>query len=68
MRTILAAFVAISASFMAFAGDTEEEILKHRVAFNGMLTSQDSYQLEASYHYMICKYAGVGGSCGYWKN
>lgn len=62
--TVLISFLSI----MASAKGVEEEPGHNRVAINGLLTSQDSYQLEASYHYMISKYAGVGGALGYWKN
>lgn len=39
----------------------------HRVSFSGALTSADTYQLEAAYHYMFNRMLGVGGSVGHWK-
>lgn len=45
-----------------------EDVTCHRVAFNGTLTSSYSYSVEASYHYMLCKYVGIGGAFGHWAN
>ena len=46
----------------------EDYFTHNRAAFSGTLTSSYSYSLEASYHYMFCKYIGVGGAVGYWAN
>ena len=43
------------------------EFSKNRGSFSGTLTSSCSWQLEAGYHYMLCRYVGVGGSIGLWK-
>lgn len=43
------------------------EFSHNRVSFSAMLTSSDSYQLEASYHYMLNHYIGLGGAFGYWS-
>ncbi|MCM1355060.1 MAG: hypothetical protein NC212_01475 [Staphylococcus sp.] len=43
------------------------EFSHNRFSFGAMLTSSDSYQLEASYHYMFNPYLGVGGAFGYWQ-
>lgn len=48
--------------------ETTAETWRHRVTFSGSLTSSDTYSLEASYHYMLCPYVGVGGAFGYWAN
>ena len=46
----------------------DEYFTHNRAAFIGTLTSSDSYSLEMSYHYMCCRYVGVGGALGYWSN
>lgn len=46
----------------------DEDFSHHRASITGALNSSDSYELELSYHYMICKYLGVGGSFGWWQN
>lgn len=43
------------------------DFAQNRVSFSGLLTSSDSYQLEASYHYMFNRYIGLGGALGYWS-
>ena len=43
------------------------EFSNNRGSLNGTLTSSCSWQLEAGYHYMLCRYVGVGGSIGLWK-
>lgn len=43
------------------------EFGNNKVAFSALVTSSDSYQIEASYHYMFNRYIGVGGSLGFWK-
>lgn len=43
------------------------EFTHNRFAFNGLVTSSDTYQLEASYHYMFNRIVGVGGAFGFWK-
>lgn len=43
------------------------EFSNNRASFSGTLTSSDSWQLEAGYHYMLCRFVGVGASVGLWK-
>ena len=43
------------------------EFSNNRGSLSGTLTSSCSWQLEAGYHYMLCRYVGVGGSIGLWK-
>lgn len=55
-----------------FANEKEKkednfEFTHNRFSFSGMLTSSDTYQLEAAYHYMFNRYVGIGGAFGYWK-
>ena len=62
--TMIASALCISAQ------DKKEanfEFNHNRVTFSGLVTSSDSYQLEASYHYMFNRYIGLGGGFGYWK-
>ncbi len=40
---------------------------RHRAAITGMLTSGDTWQLESGYHFMLCRYMGVGASIGLWE-
>lgn len=39
----------------------------HGVGVTGELTSSDTWQLEASYHWFPVKYVGVGASVGLWR-
>lgn len=41
-----------------FVSAKDEDKFNHRVAFNGALTSSDSWLLEFSYHYMFNRYVG----------
>lgn len=50
------------------AGEAVEPLARHRVSATGALTSSDCYQVQFSYHYMIWRYLGVGGSVGNWQN
>lgn len=40
---------------------------RHVAGLTGSLTSGDTWQLEASYHWFPMKYVGIGGSAGLWK-
>lgn len=53
----------------AYASDLERDdgFTHHRAAMSGSLTSVDTWQLDFSYHYMLCKYFGAGASVGSWK-
>ncbi len=53
--------------FAAESGEENFESVHNRVSFSGLLTSSDSYQLEASYHYMFNRSIVVGAAAGYWK-
>lgn len=57
-------------SAKAEAGNIKEDdyFTHHRASITGALTSSDCYQIQLSYHYMIWKYFGVGGSIGNWQN
>ncbi len=66
MRKILLVVFILITSPLILANDTEYNT-HHRVGFNGALTSSDTWQLEFSYHYMLNKYVGLGGSVGSWE-
>lgn len=57
--------LAVLLSVCSTAG--AKDMPRHRVGFNGALTSSDSWQLEFSYHYMLNRYVGLGGSAGSWR-
>lgn len=65
-RFYLIVLLGIITTFPIKADD--EYFTHNRAAFSGTLTSSDSYSLEMSYHYMFCKFVGVGGALGYWSN
>ncbi|MBO4995882.1 MAG: hypothetical protein J6C78_07965 [Muribaculaceae bacterium] len=60
--SLVAALMLIPAQLSASDDDC------NRISLNGTLTSSDSYSLDVAYHYMICRYVGIGGSFGYWSN
>lgn len=45
----------------------EEKLIRNKITVSGMLTSSDTWQIDASYHYMICHNIGIGASIGMWK-
>lgn len=47
--------------------ERDDGFTHNRAAISGSLTSVDTWQLDFSYHYMFCKYVGVGGAIGAWK-
>lgn len=62
--------ITILIAMPALAQDKSEEnfnFANSKVSFSGLVTSSDSYQLEASYHYMFNRYIGLGGAFGYWS-
>lgn len=65
MKQFLSVILVLSA---AFGVKAQEDFTHHRAALSGTLTSSDTYSLEGSYHYMICRYLGIGGAIGYWSN
>lgn len=50
-----------------FAESSYFEFTHNRFSFSGLVTSSDSYQIEASYHYMFNRYIGLGCALGYWN-
>ena len=70
-RPISALLIKILCSTLCCALCAEikaEEKTHNRFGINGALTSSDSWLLEYSYHYMLNKYIGLGGSAGTWSN
>lgn len=70
MKRIILLYMAIVIGLTVFAVDNKTsnfDFAHNRVSFSGSVTSSDSYQLEASYHYMFNRYIGVGGALGFWK-
>ena len=70
MKRFIILSVALAAVFAAFANDKKDanfEFGHNRYSFSGLLTSSNTYQLEASYHYMFNRFIGVGGALGFWK-
>lgn len=53
-------------AFFANAQSKPSE-LKRKIALNGELLSCDTWQVDASFHYFVCPYIGLGGSIGMWK-
>lgn len=62
-KLLLVVFILITSPLILLAKETVDKT-HHRVGFNGALTSSDTWQLEFSYHYMLNKYVGLGGSVG----
>lgn len=69
-KTFIPIIALLLAAAKATAENTEEDdsFTHHRASITGALTSSDCYQIQLSYHYMIWKYFGVGGSFGNWQN
>lgn len=44
-----------------------EKLMRNRITVSGILTSCNTWQTDASYHYMICHNIGIGASIGMWK-
>lgn len=68
LKASLIFVVLMTGAMYPLRGSAADGETRHRVAFNGTLTSSDSYSLEASYHFMPCKYVGIGGAIGHWAN
>lgn len=68
MRKLLVLILLISAAPLMRGENNDEYFTHHRASVTGALTTSDTYQLQFSYHYMVWKYLGVGGSVGWWKN
>lgn len=40
---------------------------KNHISLTGILNTADAWQLEFTYHRMLCPYVGIGGSIGVWR-
>lgn len=58
--------VCISA-FLGVKAKAQEDNARHKVSITAALTSGDTWQLEAAYHWMPVPYVGIGGGIGFWK-
>lgn len=70
MKRLCVFALAVMSVISLFADNEKDENFEfshNKVAFSGLVTSSDSYQIEASYHYMFNRYIGLGGSFGFWK-
>ncbi|MCM1449950.1 MAG: hypothetical protein NC082_06380 [Clostridiales bacterium] len=69
MKKISLIIVAFLSTITLYADSKQDEnfdFSHNRFSVSGLLTSSDSYQVEAAYHYMFNRYVGVGGALGYW--
>ncbi|MBJ2184470.1 MAG: hypothetical protein JFR38_08205 [Muribaculaceae bacterium] len=69
-RATLLSLIALATALISTAGNAKDDVFEfshNRIAFNGLLTSSDSYTLEATYHYMFNHYISAGGGIGYWQ-
>ena len=57
----------ISAHFKSNAQDEAVSRNMHSAGINAAITSSDTWQLEAAYHWFPIRYVGIGGGIGYWK-
>ena len=65
---ILLAIVILHIQSLASQPTTKGFEFGHsRIAFNGTFSSSYSWQLDASWHYMINPYIGLGASIGTWE-
>ena len=70
MKRLCVITIVVMSAMSLFADNKKDENFEfshNKVAFSGLVTSSDSYQVEASYHYMFNRYIGLGGSFGFWK-
>lgn len=66
---IMALALAFMVAVVAGAADKGEDdaAWRHCLGLTGELTSSDTWQLEASYHWFPVRYAGIGVSLGMWE-
>lgn len=55
----------ISAHFKSNAQDEAVSRNMHSAGVNAAITSSDTWQLEAAYHWFPIRYVGIGGGIGY---
>lgn len=65
----MALALAFMVAVVAGAADKgqDDAAWRHCLGLTGELTSSDTWQLEASYHWFPVRYAGIGVSLGMWE-
>ncbi len=66
MKKILTLLFLLCIALIARAQDATT-FERNSISLGGELTSQSTWQLDLSYHYMLSPYVGVGASVGLWK-
>ena len=66
MKNIIIFLCILGNIFLANA-QIENFETKHKIAINGAVTSDITWQLDFSYHYMLSSYVGIGTSLGMWR-
>ncbi len=69
-RFILTISLTCALHLYSFAAEKKNQIFEfenNRIAFSGAFSNSSTWQLDFSYHYMINRYIGFGGSLGLWK-
>lgn len=54
-------------AFFCVKAKAQEDNPHHNVGLTAALTSGDTWQLEASYHWLPVPYVGIGSGIGFWK-
>lgn len=66
-KYLFLASIFMSAHFRADAQDKRDMRDMHSVGISAAITSSDTWQLEAAYHWFPIRYVGIGGGIGFWK-
>ena len=70
MKTLFTVFAIIVINLYSLASERSERAFEfdtNRIAFSGVFSSSYSWQLDASWHYMVNPYIGLGASIGTWE-
>ncbi len=59
--------ICLIASVVVVRAQDAKSFYKNRVSVAGELTSEYTWQLDFSYHYMLSSYLGIGASAGMWR-
>lgn len=63
-KLIVLLTITVFSRFVTFALNANYE---HRIAICGALSTEETWKVEASYHYMLSSYFGIGTSLGHWS-
>ncbi len=66
-KYLFVAFLFIVINVRSDAQDDSVSCTVHSVGITGAITSSNTWQLEASYHWFPIRYVGIGGGIGFWK-